>query len=311
MKLLLSFWGSMCCFLVLHSQSELDELLTLETPFHTVVGHYNFTNSPNYDPDKAAICLTGSDEEENSYRLAIQLRQIYEGKGLYLMPDIPTIRDYKDPLTRKEIYIPYPSKLPEIYVEKVDGSWFFAEESIDVIPLLHKKVYPQGASWLIDVEAWIGKRLGYRTYLGLLIIIPLFLMGLIIWYFGGLWKNMINQFAESGRFPPYWKPQLLIQIGYFALVSLLVTGILFLLPTLYLSFWTGRRASIVLLTLLTILLGGVLIQIIELVAKWGYHLATEKDRRINILSVAIVKNILQGLVLITVLFWSLFYFNDW
>lgn len=113
------------------------------SPFHTIYSHYTNLNTKTYNPERAAYALypeviSLKQREE----LAIKLRQILDGNGLY--PDesrIPKELNYVDSTSKKSIYRPFP-RFPEIYVEKIGQQWFYSRETVSVIDRLHDRTFP-------------------------------------------------------------------------------------------------------------------------------------------------------------------------
>ncbi len=154
----------------------------LLSPRDAVYNHLYYLQGETYQPQKAKTSLfpeKGIDLEQNS----ILLKQILDGKGLYVaLSKIPKEADYLNE-DKKNIYVLFPNELPEVFVQKYEGEWLYSEETVEMIPILHKKMYPYGSGYLLKILPAIGtgKFLGVKTwqYLGIAIYL---LIGFIIFF---------------------------------------------------------------------------------------------------------------------------------
>lgn len=150
---------------------------TLNNPYNTIYTHLYYLQPDSYDPDKAATTIYGN--PENARQLAIKLKQVLDGKGLYVATStIPKDSVYSDTLSKRQVYILFPKVLPEVFVEKADdGKWYYSQETIKDIPRLHKKVYPFGSNILLNLVPKGDKTsfLGLKTwqYVGISILLIL------------------------------------------------------------------------------------------------------------------------------------------
>lgn len=55
-----------------------------ESPYHTVLAHLYFLQPDSYDPSKAANTLFRLEGEHDAEQLAIMLKQILDGRGLFV-----------------------------------------------------------------------------------------------------------------------------------------------------------------------------------------------------------------------------------
>ena len=127
---------------------------TLENPYNTMIVHLYYLQSDSYDPDTAALTIAPDETLDSAQRieLAVKIKQIFDGKGLYVRLNmIPQDPDYRDSINQENYYTPFPSAIPEIYLEKLDGKWYYSRESILLAPKLHKRVYPLGSDFLVRI----------------------------------------------------------------------------------------------------------------------------------------------------------------
>jgi len=125
----------------------------LGTPYSTVYTHLYFLQPNSYQPDKAALTiygLKGLDAEKK----AIKLKKILDGKGLFVdMSKLPRDKNYVDStrVGKKNIFVLFPNKMPEIYLEKKGNSWYYSEQTVSKIDKLYSDVYPWGTSFLKSI----------------------------------------------------------------------------------------------------------------------------------------------------------------
>jgi MscS family membrane protein len=136
----------------------------LSTPYDAIHTHLYYLQTEHYDPNMSARVMPAIGEEART--AAIQLKQIFDGKGLRIRYNLlPDSADHLDTVTKKNIYTPFPEKLPEIYLEKNRKTqrWQYSRESLAAIARLHGQVYPLGSDLLINIlPAW-----GHAKFLGL------------------------------------------------------------------------------------------------------------------------------------------------
>jgi MscS family membrane protein len=140
----------------------------ISNPHATVYTHLYFLQSDSFEPEKAAKTILGL-SEELAIKKAIKIKQVLDGKGLYVdVNRIPTNANYKDSIgyTSYSRYVLFPQRMPQIYVEKIEGNWYYSSETISKIENLYKEVYPwyvqkiqslipiSGHNKMIGVELW-------------------------------------------------------------------------------------------------------------------------------------------------------------
>lgn len=157
------------------SQPKSDEQL-LGSPHATMYTHLYYLQHDSYDPAIAARTLPPSVDPAQAEKLAIQLKQVLDGKGLYVRLNmIPQDPDYTDSISMAHVFTPFPHQLPEVYLEKLNGLWYYSNETVAVIPSLHRNLYPLGADLLSRrMPDGMRKRflgIAMWQYLGILLII--------------------------------------------------------------------------------------------------------------------------------------------
>ena len=121
---------------------------TLESPYNTVLVHLYYLQPGSYQPAIAGQTFQMTDSLK-AQRLAIQLKQVLDGRGLFVHLNLlPQETDYIDSLTERPFYTPFPQELPEVYLEKTDDKWYYSQQTANAIPKLHRDLYPFGTDFV-------------------------------------------------------------------------------------------------------------------------------------------------------------------
>lgn len=161
---------ALCCHN--YSYAQTDDSNINSNPYQTIRNHLYYLQADSYDADQAALSLPPDVKKRKG--MAIKLKQVLDGKGIYLdLNRIPSDNDYKDSTRMESIYILNKSE-PKIYVEKVDSLWYYSRTTIEEIPELHRKMYPFGTDFISKLSGpfWQFKLLGIKLWkwLGLAIV---------------------------------------------------------------------------------------------------------------------------------------------
>lgn len=134
-----------------------DEGAVLVSPRSTVFTHLKFLQTDNYEPEIAAKVFN-KQEPAKAKELAIQLKQILDAEGLYVdLEVIPENTNYIDSITGLQRYVLF-QNFPEIFVEKVNGKWYYSRRTAEAIPDLHDKVFPLGTDFFVSLFPSIGQK---------------------------------------------------------------------------------------------------------------------------------------------------------
>lgn len=180
-----------------YSQEENNAIqYSLGSPYQTVYTHLAFLQEENYHPYIAAKAFNQAYlSEKESEELAIKLKQVLDGEGLYIeMEDVPKAPNYIDSATNKHRYV-LVDKYPQIYLEKVGDRWLYAEKSANRIEALHDEVYPFGTDILLKLLPKIGNKVYFGLHLWQLAgILLLIILSMVIFYvFTFLFEKLIFQ----------------------------------------------------------------------------------------------------------------------
>ncbi len=156
--------------------------VSLHSPYHTIYNHLNYLQEGNFQPDIAALSLNVPEQqEEEAGELAVRLKQILDGQGLYVdMNALPRDPAYTDTVANKQVYTPF-STHPQIYVEKVNDKWLYSRETIDAIPEMYSGIFPFGLDRIVKnlPEFFYTPLFGleYWQYVGILLLLA---MGIVV-----------------------------------------------------------------------------------------------------------------------------------
>jgi len=122
----------------------------LSTPRQAVITHLKYLQSETYFPEISAKAFNVKTEQKVRIEYAIKLKQILDGRGLYVYPDsIPDNPKYIDTVTNEYRFVLF-EEMPEIYLVRANGKWMYSIESIKSINRLHAETYPLGLDLLLE-----------------------------------------------------------------------------------------------------------------------------------------------------------------
>ena len=160
------------------AQSPVSE--NLKSPYNTVYTHLYFLQEDSYDVEKSASTIYGKSLQE-AEEIAIKIKQVLDGKGLRVaVNQLPKDANYLDTISSFEKlnkYVLFPGQLPEIYVEKINGSWYYSRETVANINGVYRQVYPVGTEYLKSIIPQIGHKkiltIELWQYLGMVVLLVL------------------------------------------------------------------------------------------------------------------------------------------
>ncbi len=121
----------------------------LESPFDCIKNHLENLQTDNYNAQLSALSFYGNDSLKN-VDYAIMLKQVLDGKGLYVyLEDISKNVHYYDTINNSPNYILFPNELPQVYVKKIEGQWYYPPTIFDSIEEYHLETYPWGLHLLM------------------------------------------------------------------------------------------------------------------------------------------------------------------
>lgn len=177
-----------------------EKAVQLETPRQTVITHLIFLQDESFEPKKSAqTLLPGVVPETEAEQMAIKLKQIYDGSGLYIdVEEIPNQRNYFDSVSSKNHYI-INSRFPEIYLVLQNGKWYYSRRTIEQIDKIHKRIYPFGVDKLLNILPKIGNQQYFGLYLWQHITLLLIIIIATIFYktFTFLFNRLLLYFIQK------------------------------------------------------------------------------------------------------------------
>ncbi len=123
----------------------------LSTPRNAIENHLENLKVDHYFPHTARLSFSKSIESEGFERekLAIQLEEIYNGKGIVINYDkFPLDADYTDSSNMQHQFQPFPMKFPEVQLVKNGTIWQYSNSTARSVPIIHKALYPYGSTIL-------------------------------------------------------------------------------------------------------------------------------------------------------------------
>ncbi|NJB81519.1 mechanosensitive ion channel family protein [Wenyingzhuangia aestuarii] len=158
----------------------------LSSPYKTIFTHLHFLQAESYNEQKAAATING-ESLEKSIQIAIKIKQVLDGKGLKVnMKNLPTNPKYKDTISEVEIrsqYVLFPKQLPEVYLERVNGKWYYSQDTNEQIFSIYKQVFPAGTEFIKKIIPNVGHKVFLTIelwqYVGIFIFI---LLGVLLFW---------------------------------------------------------------------------------------------------------------------------------
>lgn len=283
-------------FLGLSAQESSSPQLNRESPANTIYSHLYFLQSENYNAEEAAKTINTPDPLK-AKELAIKLKQVLDGRGLYVNFDqIPADTGFIDSLSRKNRYV-LSHKIPEIYVERVDGEWLYSRRTADAIPVLHAAIYPFGSDILMNMFPEIGHKqflgLYLWQYFGILIIAFLtFIVHKLLSFILGLF---IKRMIRSSRIKK--EQRVVIQKASLPASMMILTILLeYLVPILQLPI--ARVKYVVLgLDILTVVYATIMVyRLVDLANIYMYKKAEETESNMDDQLVPLIAKMLKMVV---------------
>ncbi len=274
----------------------------LSSPSNAVYTHLHFLQPDTYRPDRSARVIRGVKDAEEAQDLAIKLKQVFDGNGLKVeLGNLPDDPDFRDSVSGKNIFVLFPAELPEVYLEKTGDNWYYSRETIEEIPILHKKVYPFGSDLLVNL---VPHKYGHIRFLGLAVwqYAGFLLLVLITWIIhfilSRLLRPVVQRLTKSRINTATIPTKLIFSIARITSIWLLILAWKSIGPLLLLPIsWVEVIMLLIRIgaTILFMVLGLKVLEIIILyLKKYAAGTSTQLDNQL----VPILKRILQ-LVLVS------------
>ncbi len=270
-----------------------------ESPYEAMYNHLYYLQEESYQPALSARSLAQAGDSIRATELAIKLKQILDGKGLFVRwQDVPRDTAYLDSMGRTQ-YVPFPFQLEEIYLERVDGQWRYAANTVDRIADLHRKVYPLGADVLVQFMPRLGQQrflgLYLWQYLGLvLLLLAAFLVHLL---FTLVLRPLLSRLSQSKIYPSLVPRAQVVKLARYFSVFLVLRLLLVGLPSLQLPPAANEFAlqTIQVLTALMVVL--VLLKVLDILMIYARRFAQRTTNKLDEQLLPILKGVVQVLII--------------
>ena len=221
-------------FISCNLYGQIDSAKVNGSPYGVVYNHLYYLQDDSYVPQRAAFSFP--DHINNKEDLAIQLKKVLDGRGFYVdINRLPENNDYKDTLSNESIYF-IDREEPRIYIEQIDGKWYYSKTTIEQIPQLFKEVFPFGTGfnlWFHD-PSWEFEVLNISVAKWLGLFMLLLFITLVFYLTYNIAKWLIRAFLKQ-RFNISEKVNVdLIKVARSLGLLISVRVLIFLLPMLQL-----------------------------------------------------------------------------
>ena len=282
------------------AQSTTQGLPSLGTPYHTVYTHLHFLQSMSYDPGKAALVIP-SDDSLKARKMAIQIKQVLDGRGLFVrLNQISRDSNYVDSLTGKNTYTLFPKVLPEVYLEKKNGQWYYSNETVATIDILHESIYPFGVDLLMNLVP----KFGQNRFLGIAIwqwIGLLFILGMAIFLHQILIRiirPIVKRIGHMGRKYELNDTGLIWKISRVLSLILLFYLIKIFVPTLQLPIRVTEFMVLAIRIITTVFYVVLGLRILDVLVGFAKKFTETTESKLDEQLVPILKRTLQSIVII-------------
>lgn len=299
MKKITLFFLLLSSFLIAQTKVKVD----LSNPNSTLYTHLYFLQEDNYQPSKSAQTIYGFQGVE-AQEIAIKIKRILDGKGLKVnFSNIPTDGMFTDTTGYKiqYKYIPFPMQMPEIYLEKIGGNWYFSKETTSRIDEIYSSVFP----WYTEKLQQIIPEFGHRSFLKIelwqflgMLVIGLFSFGLFY-----VLRKVVYLILRRVQYLIVRKSNATINLSLRKLTRPLVLLLLILfiksvLPSLLLHLEVNTFIFLGLNIMVTVLWIYVFLKLVQVIMNIYADYAESTHGKLDDQLVPIVDNFLTGMVII-------------
>ncbi len=177
---------------------QVDSSAVNNSPYSVIYNHLYYLQEENYDPGRAALSIPPG--TSNRRDVAIQLKKILDGKGYYVdINRLPKRNNYQDSTANNE-YIYFINKdEPRIYVERVEGQWYYSQTTIEQVPALFKEVFPFGTGFAQAFHGpfWDFEILDVTVAKWLGVLVLLLCSGLFFYLINWLARRIVTSFLKK------------------------------------------------------------------------------------------------------------------
>ena len=283
------------------AQANQKPALNLETPRNSMYVHLYYLQEDSYQPDSAAVSLATDLPKEKKNQRAIQLKQILDGKGLYVyFSQIPDEANFMDSISGTFTFTPFPEELPEVFLVKQAGQWKYASQTVDQLPALHAKLYPLGSNFFVK----LFPRIGNRKIAGLKLwqITGFALLILFTWLAHFLLRVILNPIVKylgkSKKYTNLVSPHLTKRIANLLSVFLLIRLLGTLFPALMLPVKLTELCITIINIISIIIVVIIALRVADIFIEYMERLAKKTTNKMDEQVVPIVKKGIQILIVL-------------
>lgn len=180
----------LCAFLLCQAEAQGFQIernaprVELNDPHNTMFVHLYYLQPESFQPGKAARTFPPQIDSADRVELAQQLKEVFDGQGLFVRLNlIPREASYMDSSVMKHIYTPFPLETSDIYLERINGKWYYSMETAERLPDLHATLYPWWAQVFLDaIPQWGTQNFGgLRIWQWMGILFMVFLGFVFFW----------------------------------------------------------------------------------------------------------------------------------
>jgi MscS family membrane protein len=272
----------------------------ISSPYHTIKTHLEYLQTDFFYPKVAAKVfhpdvLDGRDGQD----LAIKLKQILDGHGLLVdLDELPRERNYFDSVSRRHRYVLF-EKYPEIYLERIEGKWFYSRKTVNSIESLHAGLYRFGTDKLLNLLPKIGhkKYFGLHTWqhLGVLITLTFCFVfhKLFTWLFEMLIINVLLRFGYQKLAHEVVVP-IARPLSYLVIFPILIL----MVPVLQLPIGMNRYVILTLRAVWPVFAIVFFYRLVDILAMYLEKLALKTENTLDDQLVPLVRKVLKTFVVV-------------
>ena len=148
----------LCSVSILFGQ--IDSLQVNDSPYGVIYNHLFYLQDDSYDSRRASISFPS--DVKGVKKKAVQLKEILDAKGYFIdINRLPKNNNFVDSIRGESIYFVEPLER-RIYVEKIGEDWYYSRTTLELIPVMHKEVFPFGTGLTNQFQGpfWSSKILG-------------------------------------------------------------------------------------------------------------------------------------------------------
>lgn len=150
MRFICVFFTLLFVHSLLSGQAAPDPDILLKSPRRAVHTFLYYQLDGHEKPEIAAQSMGTELSKEERANRARKLLSVLDAKGLLIDYDaIPNEPLYRDSLSGLHQYILF-DELPEVYLERYRGKWYFSDHTVESIPTLYQETFSRWVDFVVD-----------------------------------------------------------------------------------------------------------------------------------------------------------------